>query len=153
MEVHFDRFAQRNLLVVRIDDVVERCNDNRGLFARYDGLVRAEIDDLRRFVHNARITGEIVLRAGFAVAVLGQYVGVIAGVDRERGSGERVVRTVDVFVVVVTLDVADEDRLTFVQLVRLGRIRPVGEGGEGVLGGKFAVRNHLVRLESDDRIV
>ena len=68
------------------------------------------------------------MRAGFAVAVLGQYVGVIAGVDRERGSGERVVRTVDVFVVVVTLDVADEDRLTFVQLVRLGRIRPVGEG-------------------------
>ena len=128
MEVHFDRFAQRNLLVVRIDDVVERCNDNRGLFARDDGLVRAEIDDLRRLVHNARIAREIVLRAGFAVAVLGQYVGVIAGVDRERGSGERVVRTVDVFVVVVTLDVADEDRLTFVQLVRLGRIRPVGEG-------------------------
>ena len=77
-------------MVVRIDDVVERGNDNRRDFARELGarFVRAEIDDVRL---DTQVLAEIDVLAGrravdfefaLAVAVRGVDVQIVADVRR-----------------------------------------------------------------------
>ena len=100
-EVDFDRFAQGNPAVVRIDDVVERRYDNRRLLAAHDGeLIDAEIDvesfDARSIV---KIDADAV---GVHGPVGGQEI-LIALVDRLRRRREIVLE-----VVVAVILIAEE---------------------------------------------
>ena len=181
VEVDFDRLAERNPVVVRINDVFERRDDNGGLLHRKVRFVGAQIDDRDRLaevvhaVENALVAGEIdvLVRvdrfAGFfvdsndniprGVSVRGVDVRVRARIDRlinnPRFTEVRSVERILLFTGRARIDVADEDRRAVVR-VRVLSLDPVGKGGEGIVRVR-ALRARVERDgavgQTDDRIV
>ena len=160
-------------MVVRINDVVERRNDNGRLLHRKVRLVGAQIDDRDRLaevvdaVENALVAGEIdvLVRvdrfAGFfvdtndniprRVPVRGVDVRVRARIDRlidnPRLTEVRSVELILLFTGRAGTDVADEDRRAVVRVRVLG-FSPVGKGGERIV----RVRALRARVERDGAV-